>query len=122
MSCARDVERFHYGRRTVSGWAEACDNPCLGAGRFRGVEPASGRRGGGRAWRAAPGPAGNHPDSGRGGQVLQTGSDSVLAVFDVASAALNRALEIQRVLDGTPGEGVRLGGLCSGLGCTQARC
>jgi class 3 adenylate cyclase len=35
------------------------------------------------------------------GQVLQTGSDSLLAVFDTASAALNRALEIQRVLDTT---------------------
>src|SRR5437660_8772869 len=32
------------------------------------------------------------------GQVLQFGGDSVFAVFDTASAALNRALEIQRVL------------------------
>ena len=39
------------------------------------------------------------------GQVLQFGGDSVFAVFDHASVALNRALEIQRVLDssGPPG-------------------
>jgi serine/threonine protein kinase/class 3 adenylate cyclase len=34
------------------------------------------------------------------GQVLQFGGDSVFAVFQNASVALNRALEIQRVLDG----------------------
>lgn len=33
------------------------------------------------------------------GQVLQAGGDSLLAVFNTASAALSRALEIQRVLD-----------------------
>src|SRR5207249_2935389 len=33
------------------------------------------------------------------GQVLQFGGDSVFAVFDNASVALNRALEIQRLLD-----------------------
>jgi predicted Ser/Thr protein kinase len=38
------------------------------------------------------------------GQVLQFGGDSVLAVFDNASAALNRALEIQRLLDASPGD------------------
>src|SRR5580765_7051573 len=32
------------------------------------------------------------------GQVIQSAGDSVLAVFDTASAALSRALEIQRVL------------------------
>ena len=38
------------------------------------------------------------------GQVLQFGGDSVLAVFDNASVALNRALEIQRLLDVSPGD------------------
>ena len=33
------------------------------------------------------------------GQVLQFGGDSVFAVFDNASVAMNRALEIQRILD-----------------------
>jgi serine/threonine protein kinase len=33
------------------------------------------------------------------GQVLQFGGDSIFAVFDNASVALNRALEIQRLLD-----------------------
>ena len=41
------------------------------------------------------------------GQVLHFGGDSVLAVFDTASAALNRALEIQRVL-GRSGEELSL--------------
>jgi serine/threonine protein kinase/class 3 adenylate cyclase len=45
------------------------------------------------------------------GQVLQFGGDSVFAVFDTASAALNRALEIQRVLARMAGKmpGVRIG-------------
>ena len=38
------------------------------------------------------------------GQVLQFGGDSVFAVCYNASAALNRALEIQRVLDRANGE------------------
>jgi serine/threonine protein kinase/class 3 adenylate cyclase len=50
------------------------------------------------------------------GQVLQFGGDSAFAVFDNASVALNRALEIQRVLSsvgpdgpGNPQPGVRIG-------------
>ena len=37
------------------------------------------------------------------GRILQFGGDSIFAVFDNASAALNRALEIQRVLDSVGG-------------------
>ena len=50
------------------------------------------------------------------GRILQFGGDSLLAVFDNASTALNRALEIQRVLGASAGQasangrpGVRIG-------------
>jgi serine/threonine protein kinase/class 3 adenylate cyclase len=50
------------------------------------------------------------------GQVLQFGGDSVFAVFDNASIAINRALEIQRILDpevredsGSPRPRLRIG-------------
>ena len=47
-------------------------------------------------------PALQGPASDGAGQVFQLGGDSVFAVFDHASSALNRALEIQRVLGGSP--------------------
>ena len=44
-------------------------------------------------------PALQGPASDGAGQVFQLGGDSVFAVFDHASSALNRALEIQRAQD-----------------------
>src|SRR5262245_33523721 len=53
---------------------------------------------------------------GRAGRILQFGRDTVFAVFDKASDALSRALEIQRVLlpagggsEGAPSPQVRIG-------------